>query len=143
MSAFTAPKDMRPKEYKRIPRKLKKRLKKQFPRVMSDPNHSWGVKLWYAQSYNNELYHRFFITTLCEINGSEDYIEVNSEAWKMYTDNGKRDMPQFLIYKDITHGRVVYRDDIYAQIFRVSETKYVIKYRENVRDSKQRIKLSM
>lgn len=127
MNKFTSRVDLRPQKYKRIPRKLKKALKKQFPLVMNDSIHSVGTKLWYAQSYNHPEYHDFRINALIEALNLKDTFEVGSAFWVNLTNNGERKVPQFLIRKDIIRG-VEYTDYKYGQVFRISDTTFKVKY---------------
>ncbi len=69
MSAFTSPKVISPfikSRGNRIPRKLKKRLKKSYPTIMGYDFVTLPQKLWRIQGIENPNYNRFLINKVIE-----------------------------------------------------------------------------
>lgn len=65
MKGYTAPKRLSPYfDCNRIPRKMKKRLKKKYPKVFMMDFLTIGQKMWYIQSMEKPQLNRFLINEI-------------------------------------------------------------------------------
>lgn len=65
-TAFTFPKQVYPRHIKRIPRKLKKRVKQHCGVLWQ--NLTNGQRLWYFLEASNPKYKSFLIKQICSVN---------------------------------------------------------------------------